>query len=188
MQSCDDQDKAGCTALLLACQAGHVAVVELLLASGANPNEYNNEQNTALHVAKTKDVAAALLVHAGPNKADTVLLDAMGRTAYEVRQAAATPFCCVCCLHAAEHFGAWHARRSTRRTDSVAGRTRWWPPSRCVPFLPQAPSGGLRYSIVLPIQPPGDSHCPVNSAAEGRTACRRGRTRWRPRRPRPFSR
>jgi hypothetical protein len=80
MSGCDPADHHGNTALLLAAQAGHADVVQLLCDKGADPNLANHTAATPLHVAKSKEIARLLLV----GGASTVSLDDLERTPYDV--------------------------------------------------------------------------------------------------------
>ena len=75
----DSTDEAGWTALMHAANAGHDAVVRLLLDVGASVDLKNDAQNTALHLAAQhgRTETARLLLKAG---ADFVARDADGRT------------------------------------------------------------------------------------------------------------
>ena len=75
----DSTDEAGWTALMHAANAGHDAVVRLLLDAGASVHLKNDAQDTALHLAaqQGRPEAARLLLEAG---ADFVTRDADGRT------------------------------------------------------------------------------------------------------------
>eukprot|EP01043_Picozoa_sp_COSAG02_P077246 COSAG02_NODE_16809_length_1054_cov_1.278534_1_plen_266_part_10 len=55
----------GNTALLVAAAEGHAGVVQSLLKHGANPNAANAKGNTAIMVAKSRDIAQALIVSYG---------------------------------------------------------------------------------------------------------------------------
>ena len=55
----------GNTALLVAAAGGHAGVVQLLLKHGANSNAVNAKGNTAIMVAKSHEIAQALIVSGG---------------------------------------------------------------------------------------------------------------------------
>ena len=75
----DSTDEAGWTALMFAANAGHDAVVRLLLNAGASVHLENGAQDTALHLAaeRGRTETARLLLEAG---ADFMARDADGRT------------------------------------------------------------------------------------------------------------
>jgi uncharacterized protein len=55
-------DAKGQTALIIAIQSNHVAVVKALLAHGANPNTPNSRGLTPLRAARSRDNFAILAV------------------------------------------------------------------------------------------------------------------------------
>ena len=80
LSSWDLQCPLGNTALLLACQHGHLACAESLLAWGADPCLANSQGATPLHVAASRPIAELLLSHG----ADPAALDKLRRTPYMV--------------------------------------------------------------------------------------------------------
>eukprot|EP01043_Picozoa_sp_COSAG02_P028402 COSAG02_NODE_1719_length_11197_cov_12.067039_8_plen_584_part_00 len=55
----------GNTALLVAAAGGHAGVVQLLLKHGADPNAVNAKGNTAIMIARSREIAQALIVSGG---------------------------------------------------------------------------------------------------------------------------
>ena len=80
LPSWDLQCPLGDTALILACQEGHLTCVESLLAWGADPNLANSQGATPLHAAGSRAIAELLIRHG----ADPTKLDKLGRTPYMV--------------------------------------------------------------------------------------------------------
>ena len=70
----------GDTALILACQEGHLECVESLLTWGADPNLANSQGATPLHAAGSRAIAELLIRHG----ADPAKLDKLGRTPFMV--------------------------------------------------------------------------------------------------------
>ncbi len=106
-----DQD-AGNTALHFAAQEGHLPMVELLLARGADVNARNNFQQTPLHLAATWNAGSCVdrLLECG---ADPVAVDDQGKTPLQLAQAQ-------------QHVELWHAmlgsqlRRAASTGDALA--------------------------------------------------------------------
>lgn len=83
LQDWDTADTRGNTALMLACEHGHLECVESLLSWGANPAVTNQAGATALHLAASRPITT-LLLRSG---ADPTALDSLGRTPYMVAKA-----------------------------------------------------------------------------------------------------
>ena len=143
----DSTDETGWTALMHAANAGHDAVVQLLLDAGANVDLENDTQNTALHLAaqEGRTEAARLLLEAG---ADFVARDADGRTplflAIERGRAEIIEL-----LHAAALAGS--SRRSPARATVLEGETvppviiQWTD----APYTDSALKQGIEGTVVL---------------------------------------
>ena len=61
-------DSNGDTLLHIAAQGGDLRTTELLLKAGMDPNRAGDMRSTALHYAKTRDVAALLRAHGASNQ------------------------------------------------------------------------------------------------------------------------
>lgn len=84
LSSWDGADANGCTALILAAQHGHLDCVQGLIEWGASVFEATKDGATALHLAKTREIAS-LLLRSG---ADPAALDSRNRTPWMVTKAA----------------------------------------------------------------------------------------------------
>jgi uncharacterized surface protein with fasciclin (FAS1) repeats len=82
MISWDIPDPGGNTAVLLAVKHDREACVRFLLFEGANPNIVNDELDSCLHLAASREVAELLLAH-GANPA---AIDKYERTPYELHR------------------------------------------------------------------------------------------------------
>ncbi len=143
----DASDEAGWTALMLAADAGHDAIVRLLLGAGASVHLENDAHDTALHLAAREGRAEAsrLLLDAG---ADFAARDADGRTplflAIEGRHAEIIKL-----LHAAALVSS--SRRSPARVFALEGETvppviiRW----ENAPYTDYALKQGVEGTVVL---------------------------------------
>ncbi len=143
----DSTDETGWTALMRAADAGHDAVVRLLLDAGASVDLENDAQNTALHLAAQlgRTEAVRLLLGAG---ADFAARDADGRTplflAIARRRAEVIEL-----LHAAALAGS--SRRSPARATALEGETispviiQW----TNAPYTDDALTQGVEGTVVL---------------------------------------